>query len=268
MEQGERPYKQALFRNAKFRQAVSHLYNRQKVIDDTLGGLGRPMASLVPLLFPDFIPADLPTFAYDPAAAVKLLGELGYAAKDSEGYLVNGDGRRVEFEVMTYGDPQSRQELDIFVADAKAAGVKVTVSTPDIDTLWATADGDPKTPDERQFDAFRYADAGFSGTWPFLDYMARCDGGGHYFNLSGRCLLPDEQRIAELYAQGTRELDPVKRAALGQQLNREWAQSQAMIPLITYAYNVAYDKRLGGALPRNLISAYNGLPLLPLTFVK
>lgn len=262
------PYKQALFRNAKFRQAISHLYNRQKVIDDTLGGLGRPMYSLVPLLFPDYIPADLPKFAYDPAAAAGLLAELGYSKKDGDGYLVGVEGKRIEFDVMTYGDPQSKAELDIFVADAKAAGVKVNVVIPDNDAMWATADGDPKTPDERKFDAFRYADTGFDRTWPFLDYMVRCDGSGHYFNMSGKCLSADEQRMSDLFAQGTREIDMTKRFALGQQLNRELAQSQVMIPLITYAFNVVYNKRLGGALPRDLMNAYNGIRYLPLTYVK
>lgn len=262
------PYKQALFRNATFRQAMSSLYDRQKVIDQTLGGQGKAMYSQVPLLFPEYIPADLPKFDYNPTRAAKLLAELGYTRKDSEGYLVNADGKRIEFDLMTYPDPQSKAEVAIFVADAKAAGVKVNLPEIDIDDMWARVDGDPKTPDERNFDAVRYADTGFEATFPFMDYVWRCDGSGHAFNMSGECISPDEQRINDLFVQGTRELDPAKRAALGRQLNSELGRFQGMIPLITYAYNVAYSKRLGGALPRNLMNAYNGIRYLPLTFVK
>ena len=89
------PFKQSLFRSDKFRRAMSHLVNRQAVIDIVYGGLGIPMYSSVYPVLTQWINPKVPKYEYDPKQAAKLLAELGFTKKDREGYLVDSKGRRI-----------------------------------------------------------------------------------------------------------------------------------------------------------------------------
>lgn len=259
------PTKQALFRNPKFRQAISRIINRQKILNDVQGGMGQVTYSGIPLLFSKYIPSDLPTFPYDLAAAGQQLAELGFKAKDSEGYLVGPDGKRLEFEVLTYDTPAMHQTLDILVPDAKAAGVKVTTKFLSYQDAGAIFKNDK---DDRAFDALYFYDGGNDPVWPFPDFLMLCSGNERMYNLTGKCITDDEKQVEALYWKGARESDLQKRIAIGHELSRVLAQQQALIPVVGLAYNVAYDNRLGGALPRNLITPIAQERFLALTFIK
>lgn len=262
------PVKQALFRSAKFRQAVSHMIDREKLVKDVLGGLGVPMYSGVPLMHPAFIPTDLPKYPYDLAAAKRLLAELGYTEHDAEGYLVK-DGRRLSFEAYAFEGELNRQYLGVLIEGARAAGVEVTLrTTKDYDALIATLTGDPKHPENRDFDLIMEGNAGFDPVWPFDGAQLTCAGVFHTANIAGQCVTLEEQTVQNLYQSGQRELDPARRVAAGQALNRAIVGPQLLIPLVSANYNLAYSTRLGGALPHALMNAYFRDRLLPLTFIK
>lgn len=259
------PARQALFRDPKFRQAISRIINRQKMLDDVLGGLGQVSHSGIPLLYPAYIPNDLPKYSYDLAAAGQQLAELGFKSKDADGYLTGADGKRLEFEVLTYDTPDLRKMVDILTADAKTAGVKVNgrfLTYADTQKVIKSASTD------RAFDAFLFYDGGNDPTWPFPDFLMLCSGQERMYNLSGKCLTDDEKKVEALYWQGAREGDLQKRLAIGHELHRVLAEQLALIPVLGYAYNVAYDNRLGGMLPKNSITPLVRERWLGLTFIK
>lgn len=262
------PFKQALFRDVRFRQAISHLYNRQKVIEQTLGGVGTPAYAPIPALHRDFLPAGLPQYPFDPAAAAKLLAELGFTQKDAEGYLVR-DGKRLEFDLTSFTDPQTKAEMEIVVADAKAAGVKINFLALDGKEFAALLGGGPdKKVLDRPFDAIRLAQGGYSEVWPFLAAELVCAQASSVHNRSGECFSPQEQRLSELFLQGQSELSRDKRLELGQALNRLSAEQLIDIPLVAYGGAFAYDSRLGGEYPAGVMNSLNGQRALALTFIK
>ena len=71
--------------------------------------------------------------------------EAGYDRLDQSGYLVNKDGRRLEFSV-AYVNEDSEKYLTVFVEDCKNAGVKVNLER----YSWATL---IKKMDQYDFDA-------------------------------------------------------------------------------------------------------------------
>ncbi|PYE54779.1 ABC transporter substrate-binding protein [Deinococcus yavapaiensis] len=260
------PAKQALFRNEKFRQAMSQLANRAAMVKLVLGGLGSEVYTSVYPVFNSFIPKDLKTFKYDPAAAVKTLAGLGYTKKDSSGYLVNAKGDRVEFDLVTNaGNKEREQMMQIFADEAKKVGVKVNAKSIDFNNLVnaLTASGD-----KRPFDAILLGLSGGDNIWPFGSNVVPCDGGLHFWNMSGKCLDTDEKKISDLYFQGLQESSTAKRRAIAADLLRTESTLQPVVYLIATNYHVAFNSRVGGAMPRNLWSSYYGSRLLPLTYIK
>lgn len=90
----------ALFQDVRFRRALSHAVNRQRIVDDLLLGFG------VPLYGPEtpanrlFYNPDIPKYPYDPARARALLAEIGLRDDDGNGFL-EYRGREVRFNILT-----------------------------------------------------------------------------------------------------------------------------------------------------------------------
>ncbi|WP_041230609.1 ABC transporter substrate-binding protein [Deinococcus peraridilitoris] len=260
------PKKQELFRNGKFRQAMSHLANRDAMVQLVFGGLGAPVYSSVYPIFSNFIPKDLPTYKYNVQAAQKLLAELGYTKKDTDGYLVNASGERLEFDLTTNAGNNEREQMaQIFADEAKKAGVKVNFNPIDFNKL---VDSLTASGDKRPFDAILLGLSGGDNIWPFGSNVVPCDGGLHFWNMSGKCIAPEEEQMQKLYFQGLKESDPAKRRALGQQLASVESKLQPVVYLAGPVYNVAYNNRVGGAMPRKLMNSYYGSRFTVLSFIK
>ena len=206
------PFKQSLFRSDKFRRAMSHLVNRQAVIDIVYGGLGIPMYSSVYPVLTQWINPKVPKYEYDPKQAAKLLAELGFTKKDREGYLVDSKGRRIEFNLATNaGNTQREQIAKLIVDEAKKVGVKVNFQAIDFNTLVGQL---LSSGPDRPFDAIIIGLTGGGLDWPFGSNVVPCKGNLHMWNKSGQCLDPRETLMEKLYYQGrTDEAEAVLRAA-------------------------------------------------------
>lgn len=260
------PAKQALFRNEKFRQAMSHVANRAAMVRIVLGGLGTEVYTSVYPVFARFVPKDLPTYKFNPAAATKLLAELGYTKKDASGFLVNAKGERLEFDLTTNaGNKVREQMMQIFADEARKIGVKVNAKPIDFNNLVnaLTAAGD-----KRPFDAILLGLSGGDNIWPFGNNVVPCDGGLHFWNMSGKCLDPDEKKISDLYFQGLQETNLTKRRAIAADLLKIESKLQPVVYLAATNFHVAFNSRVGGAMPRNLWDSYYGSRVLPLTYIK
>ena len=199
------PFKQSLFRSDKFRRAMSHLVNRQAVIDIVYGGLGIPMYSSVYPVLTQWINPKVPKYEYDPKQAAKLLAELGFTKKDREGYLVDSKGRRIEFNLATNaGNTQREQIAKLIVDEAKKVGVKVNFQAIDFNTLVGQL---LSSGPDRPFDAIIIGLTGGGLDWPFGSNVVPCKGNLHMWNKSGQCLDPRETLMEKLYYQGRTELD-------------------------------------------------------------
>lgn len=260
------PEKQALFRDVSFRQAMSHLANRAAMVQLVFGGLGSEVYTSVYPIFNSFIPKDLKTYRYDPAAAAKLLADLGYSKKNSDGYLVNDKGDVLEFDLTTNaGNKQREQMAQIFADEAKKAGVKVNFKPIDFNNL---VNALTATGDKRPFDAILLGLSGGDNIWPFGSNVVPCDGGLHFWNASGKCISPNETKIEQLYYQGLAETSAAKRKQIAAQMLRLESADQPVVYLAGTNYHVAYNNRLGGAYPKNLMNSYYGSRALPLTYIK
>ncbi|WP_019588333.1 ABC transporter substrate-binding protein [Deinococcus apachensis] len=252
------PFKQKIFRDVRFRQAMSHIANRQGMIQLALGGLGSEVYTGVYPVFKNYQYASTPKYPYNLAQASKLLAQMGFTKKNAQGYLVDKTGKVLEFNMSTNAGNTVREQLGrIFADEAKKVGVKINFTPIDFNNI---VDQLNSKGANRPFDAILLGLSGGDNIWPYGSNVVPCGGNLHAFNVpdNGKCLTPQESLMTKLYFQGDQTLDDDARRKIGEQLSKAEALNQGFIYLVGTNYHVTYNSRLGGEYDRDLWDAYNG----------
>ncbi len=249
------PFKQELFRNQYFRQAMSHLADRDAMVQLVYGGLGAPIFTGVYPVLSDWINPDVPTYPYDPEAATQLLADIGFTERGSDGVLVNAEGQRLEFNLVTNAGNNQREQLAQIYADTAAEiGVQINFQPIAFEVLVEQLQA---TGDERGFDAILLGLTGGDIDWPFGVNVIPCGTNLHAFNIpeDGECLETQEITAERLYFQGRRELDLEARRQIGFELQNAWAEMQGFVYLAGPVYNPTWNNRVGGNYPTEILTS-------------
>ncbi len=260
----DEPFKEALFRSDKFRKAISHIINRQAVVEVVYGGLGTPMYGSVYPVLKQWINNDAPKYTYDLKKAAQLLAELGFTKKDKEGYLVDSQGRRIEFNLATNAGNAQREQIAKLIVDAgKKVGIKINFRPIDFNTLVGQL---LSKGDQRPFDAIIIGLTGGGLDWPFGSNVVPCKGNLHMYNRSGTCIDPRETLMEKLYYKGRTTLDFKERVKIGYRLQEVEADLQPIIYIAGPNYHAAWNNRMAGFHPDAIISSIWGSFELPLLY--
>ena len=249
------PFKQELFRNADFRYAMSHLADREAMVRLVYGGLGTPTYSGVYPVLEEWQNPDLTTYPYDPERATELLAGLGFTERDSEGVLVNSEGQRLEFNLVTNAGNNNREQLaQIFADTAAEVGVRINVRPIAFEVL---VDQLTAQSDERGFDAILLGLTNVNPDWPFGVNVVPCGTNLHSWNYpeDGECLVPQETLAETLYFQGRRQFDFEERLQTGYELQEVLSELQGLVQLVGPSYNPTWNNRLGGNYPEESITS-------------
>jgi peptide/nickel transport system substrate-binding protein len=111
----------------KVRQALSHLVNKQQIIDTIYKGIGKPAnGPIVPTMWA--YPADVPSYPYSPDRAKALLDEAGWKA-GADGIRVK-DGQKLSLTVRTHSeDPDRKQLIQVLQSEFQKVGIDATTNT-------------------------------------------------------------------------------------------------------------------------------------------
>lgn len=272
-------FKTKLFSNVKFRQAMSMLINRDAMVDLTLGGLGQPTYTGVYPVYKDWIPAGMDKYKFNPQAAAKLLAELGFTKKGSDGYLVDKAGNKLEFTLITNAENTRRQGFAKIIQDeAKKVGVKINTSFIAFNQMTGLLDAKSDF-SRRGFDAIIIGLVGGGKVFPVsgpnvLECAGLGDGGNlHMFNQSNKCRFPFETQELNLYWKGRAEFNLAARKAIAAQIQKLEMQNQPTIQLAAQTVHYAWTNRTQGELPKSAINSLNastlfGPRILDLTWIK
>lgn len=74
-------------------------------------------------------------YAYDPAAANKILDDAGYDKKDSEGIRLTPEGKKLEFQLLYTSDQQSQRIAELVQSYLKNVGIGVVFKPGDMKTV-------------------------------------------------------------------------------------------------------------------------------------
>lgn len=262
------PFKQELFRNADFRRAMSHLVDREAIVELVYGGAASPMWSEVYQVLEFWVDPNVPKFEYDPEAALELLEGIGFTQRNSDGYLVDADGNELGFRVVTNaGNNQREQILQIFADAAREVGVNVDAQTMEfnllVDQLYSVGE-------DRPFEAILIGLTGGSRDWPFGSNVVPCGTSLHAWNQdpSGECLVPQETLATNLYYQGRQTLNTEEALEIGYQIQRTLAGIQPLIYTVSPSAHYSWLNRVQGEHPEDLQNALVGSRQFELTFLS
>jgi peptide/nickel transport system substrate-binding protein len=128
---------QSWFREVEFRRAVSTAIDRQAIVDLVYRGRATPLATHVTPGYGDWMHPDLEPPAHDPAAALERLESVGFS-RDSDGPLLDPDGRPVEFSILVSAGSTARERMaTIIQADLATIGINAGIATAESRTLVA-----------------------------------------------------------------------------------------------------------------------------------
>jgi peptide/nickel transport system substrate-binding protein len=254
------PVKSRWFNSLEFRKAVAYGLNRQKMLNNIYQGLGEPQNSPISVQSPYYLPPEegLPTYDHDLEKAKELLASAGFQY-DSEGQLLDADGNRVRFTLITNSGNKIREAMGAQIKqDLAKLGIQVDFQPLAFNALVA------KLTDTLDWDCHLI---GFTGgvepngganVW-------QPDGTLHSFNQSaapgqepieGRVIADWEAEIGRLYTEGAQELDEAERRKIYAETQRLAQEYLPFIYLINplslgavrdYVEGVEYSA-LGGAL--------------------
>ncbi len=114
------------FADRRVRQALTHLIDRQAIVDGVLLGLGRIATG-------PYIPEswaynpEVKPLPYDPGKGKALLAEAGWKDTDGDGIL-DKNGKPFAFTILTnQGNEQRKQAAEIIQRNLRAAGIQVEI---------------------------------------------------------------------------------------------------------------------------------------------
>jgi peptide/nickel transport system substrate-binding protein len=259
------PQKQALFRDVRFRRAMSHLVNRQAMIDLAFGGLAQPVYSSVHPVFRDWQSPNFAHFEFNPARATQLLSELGFRKRNTDGYLTGRDGQILEFDLVTNaGNSPREMEASVFAEEARKVGVKVNLRPADGGTVIGLL---RSTGDDRPFDAMLLGSGGSFVFLPLAANIISCQGTLHVYNQSGHCLMPFETQIGALFDRARLEPDPKQQRVLVRQIQEIEALNQPFVYVLSVNVSFAWASRVRGEFPAKIADGLTRERLLALTWI-
>ena len=144
---------QPYFADKRVRQAMSHAFNAQLLIDDVFLGLGERCTGPMPTVQP-YYDRSLEPYAFDLERAKALLDEAGWTDSDGDGIrdkVIEGESIPFEFKLVVFGSSNEYKTVgNIYKEDLAKIGIRMNVAPME----WANL---LKKVDAREFDAVTLA---------------------------------------------------------------------------------------------------------------
>lgn len=243
------PIKSRWFNNVAFRQAVAYAIDREKMNNTIYRGLGALINSTLIPQSPFYLSPEqgLRVYNYDPEKARQLLLDAGFKY-DPKGQLLDAEGNRVQFTLMTNaGNTIREQMLAQIRQDLARIGMQVDLSPINFNVLL------DKLNNSLDWDAYLLAMG--SGREPNDgSNIWSPDGSSHNFNLAkaggkpieGRVVADWEAEIGRLFIEGAQELDETRRRAIYARTQQLQQENLPWIPLVVERIMAAVRDRVQG----------------------
>ncbi len=237
------------FTQKEFRQAMSRLTNRERMVRQIYRGLGTPALHHYAVANPYYDEEIRNVYSYDPEKALELLASIGME-RDETGTMRDKNGNAVVFDIITNTENNLRIDAaTIFADECGKVGIKVNVKPMDfqkmVEMLTTTYDWDCLL---LSLGSGNYWPTGGSNVWPTTGNL-------HLWNpLQEEPATEWEARVDYLYNEGSYTPDPVEAKKI-------WDEFQSILleelPLYYLVYqnsfyairnkweNVYYDNLMG-----------------------
>lgn len=252
----ENPELFKLFNDVKFRQAVSHAVDREKIVRNVFDGLAQPGYGPESPANKTFYSPDVPRFEYNLDTSRRLLAEIGLKDSNGDGFLEMPSGKPLKFSILTNVENKARVDQGtILTADLKAVGIDATFTPIAFNSLLGRIDNKPE--EGKPYPPFDWQAIvlGFTGgiepnngknVW-------RSEGNFHQWDPYQKKPAREwEARIDELYRTGAQEMDEVKRKAIYAEFQKIVGEQQPFIYTVVPDALVALREKYGNVKPCSL----------------
>lgn len=251
------PVKSRWFNTKEFRQAVAYAIDRPRMINNIYRGISETQNSPISVQSPFYLkPEDgLKVYDFNVEKAKELLQSVGFQY-DSAGQLLDSDGNRVQFNLITNSGNRIREALGAQIKfDLSKIGMDVNFTPINFNTLISKLD------DTRDWEAHLI---GFTGGLEPNEAanLWTSNGSSHSFNraslagqapIEGRQVSDWEREIDRLFIAGAREFDEAKRKEIYGQFQQIVQEQLPVIHLVHEIALMAVRDRIQG-------EKYSGLP--------
>lgn len=256
-----------IFRDLRFRKAIAHLIERDRLVKEALAGFGVPRDTFISPFSPYFDRQANVRFDFDLKRANSLLDEMGL--KDS-----NGDGVRelpnrnpLHIELLINEANEARvNAAKLLIETFAAAGIKlVTLALPgqqvnarifkrppEYHTLLIGITGSAISPEEH----FAF----FHSTGPYHFYK--------FSDAEGRDVPDYQKRVDEILIQLSTERDETKRRTLIVEFQKLTSENLPVIWLFSPGFYLAAKPTIGNTAALTTIDAASSLVMLETFWLK
>ena len=130
------PEKREWFRNQRFRQAVAHVIDKDRIIVEAQHGAGYPQWSSVSPAAGDFHNPAVRQYDYDIEMANQILNDLGWVDTNGDGIREDGSGNEIKFTMVTNTGNSVRANVGEIIHEGMSAiGLEVDYQIIDFGLL-------------------------------------------------------------------------------------------------------------------------------------
>ncbi len=236
------PVKLKWFRNEKFRQAVSYAIDRDDIIKSVESGRAVPQYGFLTEGYQNWYDPNTKTYPHDPAKAVELLKEIGIEKRNSDNFLTDADGNKIEFVFNTNIENNERNKMAVLiVSDLQKIGVNAIFQPVEFNTLITKID------DTFDYDCALIGNYSDTGTDPFGSMnILKSSGYDHYwFPRQKTPVTPWEARMDHLTDAQMQTLDLAEREKDFSEVQEILAEEQPMIFTVTPMYYATIRHGIG-----------------------
>lgn len=242
-----------LFNDKRFRQAVSHAIDREKIVRNVYEGLARPGYGPETPANKLFYTPDIPKFEYNLDAARQKLRDIGLKDTNGDGLLEMANGKPVRFNIITNVENDLRKGIaTIVTSDLKKVGLDASFSPISFNTLLSRVDNKPEPGKPYPPFDWQAMILGLTGgiepndgknVWMSAGNLHQWD---PYQETPHR---PWEAKIDDLFRRGAQEMDMAKRKEIYAEFQKIVGEEQPMIYTVVPDAIVALRSKYGNIKP-------------------
>ncbi|MBI3652227.1 MAG: ABC transporter substrate-binding protein [Acidobacteria bacterium] len=242
------PWKLKLYRNQKFRQAISYAIDRDGLVNTVFVGRAVPIYSVITPGDP-WYSDDVMKYPHNIDLAKQMLAELGLKDTNGDGFLEDAEGHTVEITISPNAGNSQRVSTAAFIAgNLQEVGIKATSNPLDFALISQLLSS------KFNYDAIVLGwRSGVPPGPPNIKNTILSSGQNHSFFPQQKTPSTEwEARLDELMKKIDETADQAERRKMFAEVQRIWSEQMAEINLVAERLAVAYKNKFGNAAPTPL----------------
>ncbi|HWP44715.1 MAG TPA: ABC transporter substrate-binding protein, partial [Blastocatellia bacterium] len=244
------PWKLRLFRNQRFRQAVSYAIDREGIANTAYAGRAVPIYSFVSPSDKYWYSDDVMKYPYDPARARQMLAEIGLKDTNGDGFLEDAEGHTVEITINTNsGNSQRENSASLIAKYLQDVGIKARAVPVALQVIAEKAQSN------YDFDAILLGWGSGVPPGPINSKNILLSSGLQHICFPSQKSPSSEweARVDELVHRVSQSADQAERKRLYAEIQRIWSEQLPEINLVAQREAVAYKNKFGNMRPSPML---------------